>query len=156
MKKILSIFLAVILCAALFACKPGSDTVSTEEPETDEQEYVFTDISGIPSPLSVNGEPVSYETFRYYYAMVKYKYDNGEDQYWETHDYSRDILDETIIYLRRDLAIEQYAKSVGVSLTDYEMSQIADSIDSMSFYYGGEYYFNEMLDDNYLTPELYE
>lgn len=156
MKKALSVILILAFFAALFSCKPGADGITTEAPETDEPEYVYKDVSGIPSPLSVNGAPVPYSTFRYYYAAVKYKYDNGDNSYWDSHDYAQDILDEAMIYLRRDIAIEDYAASIGVSLSDYEKSQVKESISSMMFYYGGEYAYNEMLDDNYLTPELYE
>ena len=159
MKKILSVILITAFIITLFACKKDEgkkDNVTTEEPETEEPEYVFPDLSGIPSPLSVNGEPVSYETFRYYYALVKFKYDNGSVSYWDTHDYSQDISSETMKYLLHDLATEKYAESIGVRLSDYEISQVKDSIESMTYYYGGKYEFNKMLDDNYLTPELYE
>ena len=158
MKKILSVLLITVFILMLFSCKKDEkkETVTTEATETEEPEYVFTDLSGIPSPLSVDGEPVTYEVFRYYYALVKYKYDNGDDTYWDTHDYTQDISDETMRYLLRDLATEKYAESVGVKLSDYELSQVKDSIQSTAYYYGSMYDFNEMLDENYLTPALYE
>ena len=153
MKKLFALLLILIFAVSALSCKPGEQTVTEEE--TDEPVYVYTDISGIPSPLSVNGEPVPYETFRYYYALVKYKYDNGDDSYWDSHDYSQDILDEALMYLRRDIATEQYAASLGVALTDYEIAEVKESIKNASYYYS-EYEYNEMLDDNYLTPALYE
>ena len=154
MKKIISAFLITVFALALFACKTEKPAETVEE--TDEPEYVFTDVSGVPSPLSVDGEEIPYSTFRYYYSLVKYKYDNGDDSYWDTHDYSADILDEAALYLRRDLATKQYAEQLNVSLSDYDISQVKESIRNASYYYGSEYEYNEMLDDNFLTPGLYE
>ena len=65
MKKLMCILLAVCFFAALCACgkDKGTDEMTAQEP------YVMRDISGIPSPVKINGKEIPYAVFRYYFAF---------------------------------------------------------------------------------------
>lgn len=154
MKKLISLLFAALLClSSLCAC--SGDAEDTTDGVTKEAEYVFTDTSSIPSPLSINGEKVPYDIFRYYYHAVKYRYDQGEESYWSSHEYNDAILKETLVYIRDNYALEEYAAQLGVELTAYELNEIESDIESTRYTYSSDYDYNKTLDENYLTEEVY-
>ena len=143
MKKIISVILLLSFVLCLFACKE-TDTVTETETETEEESYVPVDISGIVSPLSINGEEVPYSLYRYYFAAVRFRYDSDDQSFWEDNDYTDKIRDEVMRYIRRS-----------VELTESEKRQVEQKImsDRLQYADDGEYY--RSLDGNYLTEDTY-
>ena len=152
MKKILCIFIIITLLLSFAACNNKADETETE---TEEESYVMTDISGIPSPFSINGEEVPYAVFRYYFAAVKYRYDRDDDSYWDKNDYSEKIRDEVMRYIRRNYAVVELAKQYEVELSDIEKKQIKQQLYSerMSQYEDDNDYYRA-LDAYFLTDEV--
>ena len=155
MKKIISVILLLSFALCLFGCK-GNDTVTDTGTETEAESYVPVDISGIPSPLSVNGEQVPYALYRYYFAAVKYRYDNDDVSFWEDNDYTDKIRDEVMRYIRRHYAMTECAKQYGVELTDAEKRQVEQKIMSDRLQYADDDEYYRSLDGNYLTEETYK
>ena len=153
MKRIICIAVAAAALLSLFSCK-GSE-VTTDGIETDEQTYVMTNISDVPSPVSINGEAVPYEIFRYYFAAVRYRYDSDDETYWLNHEYTEKIREEVMRYIRRNYALLEYAAQYGVALTDYEKKQIEQQLmqERLSSY-PSDYEYYKTLDDYYMTEHV--
>lgn len=139
-----------LLCPLLASCdkESGSGEASTEE-------YEFTDISGIEAPLTLNGQEVPYSLFRYYLGAVIYHFDQGDESYWETHDYSERMRNEALEYLQKYYAVISLAEEYGVELTEYELNEVESEFASVKYSYNTNYDFCEMLDSNYLDEDTY-
>ena len=151
MKRFIVLFLILTLLLSLFACKKGEETTT----ETETEPYVLKDISGIPSPVKINGEEVPYAVFRYYYAAVKYRYDRDDPSYWDDNDYSGEIRDEVMRYIRRNYAVEELAKQYNVELTPVEKKKIEQQLytERISGYEDDNDYY-KTLDEYYLTEDV--
>ena len=157
MKKIISAVLILSFMLCLISCSKGNDSgsESSSETETEQETYIPVDISGIPSPFSINGVEVPYALYRYYFAAVRYKYDSGDESYWENNDYTEEIRAEALRYIRRSYAMEECAKQYGVSLTDVEKNKVEQTIMSDRLQYADDDEFYRSLDANFLTEETY-
>ena len=154
MKKIVCAVLLLSFILCLFGCN-GNGTVTETETETEAESYVRVDISDIPSPLSINGEEVPYSVYRYYFAAVKYRYDNDDTSFWEDNDYTDKIRDEVMRYIRRNYATAECAKRYGVELTEAEKRQVEQKIMSDRLQYADDDEYYRSLDGNYLTEDAY-
>ena len=154
MKKIISVILLLSFVLCLFACKE-TDTVTETETETEEESYVPVDISGIASPLSINGEEVPYSLYRYYFAAVRFRYDSDDESYWEDRDYTDKIRDEVMRYIRRNYALSECAEQYGVELTESEKRQVEQKVMSDRLQYADDSEYYRSLDGNYLTEDTY-
>ena len=151
MKKLLCLILISSFLLCLYACK--GEVTDTEV--TEEESYVPVDISDVVSPFSINGEKVPYALFRYYYGLVKYRYDQDDESYWDSHDYTEEIRNEVLRYIRRAYAMEECAEQYNVSLSVADKKQVEQSILSqrLSAYADDNDYFRS-LDEMYLTEEI--
>ena len=152
MKKLICALLLISVGISLLSCG-GNETVT--ETQTETEEYVPVDVTGIPSPLFINGEEVSYAFYRYYFAAVKYKYDADDDSFWEDNDYTEEIRAEVLRYIRRSCAVAELAKQYNIELTDSEKKQIEQTIMSDRLQYESDGDFYKALDSNYLTEDTY-
>lgn len=156
MKKTVSLFLAALtaLCLSVQLCSCGKDAAVTSEPETTAEPYVMKDISGIPSPVSINGKEIPYAVFRYYYAAVKYQYDLDDDSFWTYRDLDEKLRETAMRYVRRNAALEEAAGLNGVSLSDPEKNKAKQNVASSRYssYENDEDYYRA-LDEYYLTEE---
>ena len=151
MKRLICFLLILIFVLSFASCNKTGD----EETETEEETYVMTDISGIPSPVKINGEEVPYAVFRYYYAAVKYRYDRDNEAYWDKNDYSEKIRDEVMRYIRRNYSVVECAKQYGTELTDVEKKQIEQQLKTEKYsQYEDDYEYYETLDAYFLTEEV--
>ncbi|MBQ7700127.1 MAG: peptidylprolyl isomerase [Clostridia bacterium] len=153
MKKTICALLVLSVLLSLFACGNREDTTQTDE--TAEESYVPVDISGIPAPLTINGKDVPYALYRYYFGAVKYRYDSDDDSFWEDNDYTEQIRDEVLRYIRRNYALEECAAQYDVQLTESEKRQVEQTIMSDRLQYENDADFYRALDSNYLTEDIY-
>lgn len=152
MKKALIITLAAAMLLSAVSCE--KETATTTAAESVTEPYVMTDISGIPSPVRINGADIPYAVFRYYYGAVKYQYDLDDDSYWNDHNYDDKLRETAMRYVRRNAALEQYAEQNGISLSDVEKNKARQNISSNRYasYADDEAYYRA-LDSYYLTEE---
>ena len=152
MKKALIITLAAAMLLSAVSCEKETEETTAAESVT--EPYVMTDISGIPSPVRINGADIPYAVFRYYYGAVKYQYDLDDDSYWNDHEYDEKLRDTAMRYIRRNAALEQYAEQNGIKLTDPEKNKAKQNINSNRYasYEDDEAYYRA-LDSYYLTEE---
>ncbi len=152
MKKILLLTLLSALLLSSFSC--GKTDAGTDT-ETDEESYVMTDISGIGSPLKIDGEEVPYAVFRYYYAAVKYRYDRDNDSYWDKNDYTEKIRNEVLRYIRRNYAVYSLASQYNVELDEMDKRKIKQDLYTQRVsQYENDYAYYQMLDAYFLTEDV--
>ena len=158
MKKIICAVLIVTFLLCLYSCY-GKDEAASDEPSaetvTEQESYVPTDISGIAAPFSINGIDVPYALYRYYFANVRYKYDGGDESYWEENDYTEEIRAEVMRYIRRSYAMEECAKQYGVELTEAEKAKVEQSIMTDRLQYADDDEYYRSLDGNFLTVDTF-
>ncbi|MBE6542841.1 MAG: hypothetical protein E7675_00430 [Ruminococcaceae bacterium] len=113
MKRIISFLMAALCLFAFVAC-------STSTPEaTAEQRPEIYDLK----ILSVNGEDITYEYYRYYYLFVKDSYEESGTEITE-EKIKQDVLDK----LRYDAAIHKLLDKYSQSLTAEEIKECEDYV----------------------------
>lgn len=149
--KLISLLLSLLLIFGFVSCAETTDG----EDSTSEREYEFPDISSEPSPLSIDGVEVPYSLFRYYFSAVAYGYDQGDPDYWKTHDLDERVREEVLHYVQLAYAVEAMAKEYGQELTDYEKDEVEATFNQSKYSFATTYEFHEMLDSNFLTEEVF-
>ena len=132
-----------------------------QEPASPAQEPAATGLDPKEIVLTVNGEGVTWEEFRYWlYAGLSYQgiaIDENTD--WDQivygeltmRDYAlQDALHSAILYK----VVDQSAAEKGIVATEENMEEIEGIIQSNIQYVGGEDAYLEYLTANYLTDEL--
>lgn len=153
MKKIIKAFLcaaaALMLAASLVSCgtKPADKRVV----------------------MTVGGEKVLYDEFRYVFLNAKRDFDGGDSAYWQNGD--REALEKNVLdVIKRSYAIEAMAKDFGVELDNDDKEYIQSYISSFkkSFEteeeylaaleneYMSEWYFKRAVSVNTLWQKLYD
>lgn len=96
--------------------------------------------------LTVGGKDISYDTYRYFY--LNYKAEN--------EDYTEDeIYQKTIDAISMDVALTLLAESQEVSLDKADKKSVDEYVEASIANYGGKDAYNEALEKNHLTDELF-
>ncbi|MBQ3183254.1 MAG: peptidylprolyl isomerase [Clostridia bacterium] len=96
--------------------------------------------------LTVGGEKVSYDTYRYFY--LNYKAENEDYTEEELHQKAVDAIS-------MDIALTLLAKSQDVGLNRTEKKSVDDYVEASVANYGGKEAYREALEKNHLTDELF-
>ncbi len=155
MKRIICAFLAILmLLAVLVGCASNKKTTDekTSVSELDEETKKLYETV----VLTIDGEPVTYEKYRYYYNIGLTSYlesnDNKLDENAE-EEINKIVLTE----LKKERAIEKLAKEFGIELSDEDIESVDSYIDSQKYYaalQGGSQY-EETLAENYCTVDVF-
>lgn len=110
--------------------------------------------------LTVDGEEISYELYRYFYLNSKYVLDQGDDSYWETEEGKgklAQIKEDALGELRYEIAVLHQAKEEGIVLTDEEKAEQESSVTALDtqyrMYYGIS--FEQALESYFMTKNSY-
>ena len=108
------------------------------------------------SIMTIDGEAVSLDLYRYYYYIIKNNYDQGDESYWtENADAQQTLKDDVLNNLKSVVAIKTLAEANGVALTDDDMQTIEDQVDATIDQLGGYSAYVEALEAQYMTDEVY-
>ncbi len=133
MKRIIGIVLLLILVFGLFGGCAGQKAVMT-----------------------VGGNKVSLEEYRYYYLNAKYNYDNGDDSFWEKYPEAKEELEDyTLDMIKQAYALRKVAADNGVTLSKDDKKSISEQLDELVTQMGGKEEYETALKESYLTDELY-
>lgn len=133
MKKLTALILAIISLMSL------SLTSCAYSPNPEDGRVVLT----------VGGEKIYYDYFRYVFLNAKRDLDGGDEKYWENNEDGLDALKKTVLEtIVHNRAIELLAKEHKVALTSDEKKGIADYVKSLK---KTDASFEEGLEDSYLT-----
>lgn len=121
MKRLISLFIAILCLFSFVAC-------STTEPE--ETAVLRPEIYDL-KVLSVNGEDITYEFYRYYYLFVKESYEENGTEITE-EKIKQDVLDK----LRYDAAVHKLLAKYSQSLTEAEIKECEDYVGMYISAYG--------------------
>lgn len=134
MKKVITFLSAILLVTALTACsavKPNDSRVV----------------------LTLDGEKVYYDYFRYIVLNSRADLDLGDEDYWKNNPDAEATLRENATgVLCRNRAIEELCKEYGIKLSSDEKKQIKKFIkDAKASYKTGDMSFEEAIAKSYMT-----
>ena len=110
----------------------------------------------MPVVMTIDGEKVSMDEYRYYFLNMKYSYDGGDDTVWEGQDEVKaELSDYVLKALQSTRAIRSLAAEYGLTLTDEEKTNADSELASVKEGYDSEEAFREAMDGAYLTDDLY-
>ncbi len=151
LKRIISLLLAAsmgILC--LSGCNSEKNEDSSAKLLVDGEEV------SIPYLAKVGDDEISYDEFRYYFLFYKDQLEENVENVWETNeDAEQNLIDYSYQQTMANYAIRTWAEEYGLELNETESSSIDDSIQQSIDTAGSEEAFNEALDSQYLTADLY-
>ena len=117
MKKILSLLLVLITMLSLTSC--------SQAPKPKDKRVVLT----------LSGEKIYYDYFRYVFLNTKADMDDGDDSYWTENPEKLDELKESVLEtLVHNRAIQLLAKKHKIKLSDSDKKSVLSYIESMKEY----------------------
>lgn len=145
--------IASTLCAAcvltLASCSATGDKNNGEIVNTE-------DIKNEDIVLTLAGEDVDYEEYRYFYLNAKNTASSGDDSYWsENPDAAEKLKSDTLNSLAQFHAITSTAKEMGVELTEEDSASVDSTVQMYIDAYTEEK-FNEMLEESFLSLDLFK
>ncbi len=106
--------------------------------------------------LSVGDFDVSAVEYNHYLYPLKVKYEANDATYWKTHiEEGESFKNQALELFRDNAAMMQWAKDVGIEMTDDDRAAVAEQIATVKLSYTTEAEFYAALEANYLTLELY-
>ena len=135
-----------VLCVSIFA-PDWFNRVFKSTPLTRADETVMT----------IGGYPISVMEYNHYLYPVRMEYEGDDPTYWKTHlEEGENIKNQALEMFRDNCAMLQWAKDVGIELTDEEREEVRQTIEQVKSSYETEADFYAALEENYLTVELYQ
>jgi parvulin-like peptidyl-prolyl isomerase len=107
-----------------------------------------------PYVLTIDGEQVSFDLYRYYYLNLKNSLDKGDESYWEDNaEGEKALKDETLKYVKAVYAVRKLAEQNGLALTEEDKQQVSSEI-AGQVESAGEAEYQQALKDSFMTDEL--
>ncbi len=190
MKKIIRLMSLALVCslvlALLASCSQPADTSEATSEVTSEvtsdatsEVTTFEELPAEPLPtrdkglydgeesvepgvmMTVNGNEVNFDTYRYYYLTNRYMMDGGDTSVWNTDDaeieqYKDTLLQLTEVSVLSGFAIEEYAKANNIELTEEDLAKVDAEMERLVEFVGGEENLQPALEAQFFTEELYE
>lgn len=146
---VIIIVLAVLLAAAvaLLATFFLKDKFGSKDPTSGDTSDVTSQTSELDEEtkalyatevMTVDGEKIDYETYRYYYLNCKASFDQGDPSYWETEEGKgklQELKDEVQKELNYEIAAMHMAKENGVEFTEEDEKTLNENISYMDAQY---------------------
>ena len=106
--------------------------------------------------MTIDGEDISLDLYRYYYYIMKNNYDQGDESYWtDNPDALATLKDDVLNNLKSVAAIKRLAADNGVELTEEDQQTLEDQVDATIDQLGGYSAYVEALEAQYMTDEVY-
>ena len=108
------------------------------------------------SIMTIDGEDISLDLYRYYYYIMKNNYDQGDESYWtDNPDALATLKDDVLNNLKSVAAIKRLAADNGVELTEEDQQTLEDQVDATIDQLGGYSAYVEALEAQFMTYEVY-
>ncbi len=105
--------------------------------------------------LTLNGETVSFDEFRYYYLNCRDAALKEDETRFQKAGSEEALKEETLSLLRNKYAVTLYCRDEGIELTSEEKDQIDDEIEAAAELYGGSDSFLKSLHASYMSMQYY-
>lgn len=145
-KKWFAAALAAVLClGALSGCNDAEAGV-----------YIDGEKQEISKLMTIDGNDVTVEEYRYYFMNNKKDMDEGNAEYWTEHpEKEQELKDKVLYYLKAHYAIKALAEENGVVLPEQQEEEVNNEIQEYISQMGGEMNFAMAMGNIYTTPEYY-
>lgn len=167
MKRITSLFLALILCLSLFVgCDKQDEQVQEENPAAIDLAVSFSKYSPDTVVMTVDGRDVTWSEFYYMVAgsVSKLQYYVG-DLYWEREidegiSYDEYVIEMAVASICQTHAITKKAAELGITLSDEDIALIEQTEENVRLQNCGENATDEdyrtfLLEKVFLTEDVY-
>ena len=155
MKRLLCALFALLMLLTAFAGCASDKKTTDGKPATSELDEETKKLYETVV-LTLDGEPVTYEKYRYYYNIGLTTYlESNNNKLGE--DAEKEINEIVLTELKKERAIEKLAKEFGIELTDKDIESVDSYIESQKYYaalQGGSKY-EETLAENYCTLDVF-
>lgn len=152
LKQITSLFLAASLG---MLCLTGCGTTEKKEDDSAQLLVDGKEVS-IPYLAKVGDDEIPYDEFRYYFLNYKSQVEENDPDIWETDaDAEQNMIDSAYQQTLANYVIRTCAKEYDIELDDTESDAVDESIQNSIDSAGSEEEFNQILESQYLTPDLY-
>ncbi len=164
--KIISLLLALTLCLSVFAAcgktgETAASSASASSSESKAEAGLYIDGAKVEANpvLTVDGEEISFDAYRYYYLSTRSRFDGGDTALWESEDAeeAKPVLKQYVLdTIKSVIAFERMAQQNNITLSEEELKYIDDSIAAAKESLGGDEAYASALKDMNYTPELYK
>ena len=145
-KKMLAALLAAIMCLGVLSGCSGTEAGI----------YVDGEKQEINKLMTINGNDITVEEYRYYFLNNKKDMDEGNAEYWTEHpEKEQELKDKVLYYLKAHYAIKALADDNGVVLPEKQQEEVNAEIQEYIDQMGGEMNFAMAMSGIYTTPEYY-
>ena len=146
-KRVLAAALSAACLLTLASCgKTGTNNNSE----------VVGDIKDEDTVLTIGGKDINYEEYKYFYLNAKSYTDGDDETYWENNDEAvTKLKEDTLNSIAQFRAIEMLADEMNVTLSEEDIANNDETIQSYIDYYGEEE-FNNLLKEDHLTLDLFK
>lgn len=163
--KLISLTLALVMSLGVFAaCGKTGETTSSSTSEsaassTEAGLYVDGTRVDVDTVLTIDGQDISFDEYRYYYLTTRARFDGGNVELWKdaAAEESKPVLKQYVLEtIQSVLAFKRMAEQNNITLSADELKSIDESIASAKDSLGGEEAYTSALKDMNYTPELYK
>ena len=145
-KRILAAALAAVLCLGTFSGCSGTEAGI----------YVDGEKQEISKLMTIDGNDITVEEYRYYFLNNKKDMEENNPDYWaENPGKEQELKDKVLYYLKAHYAIKALAEENGVVLPEGQQEAVNAEIQEYINQVGGEMNFVMAMSSIYTTPEYY-
>ena len=145
-KKLLAAALAAVVCLGVLSGCRGTEPGIFIDGEKQE----------ISKLMTIDGNDITVEEYRYYFLNNKKGMDEGKAEYWTEHpEKEQELKDKVLYYLKAHYAIKALAKENGVVLPEKQQEEVNEEIQQAIKQVGGEMNFAMAMSNIYTTAEYY-
>lgn len=148
MKKITALLLAILMLLSLLSCQKKESEVLGALLLDGEELHPGT-------VLTIGGENISFEEFRYYYLNYRDMYLAEDAEYFSDPAKEEALKEEIVRGLCDNYAVKALAEQYKVKLSRSEKDAVQSDIDTTVTFYGGTEEFTKQLNDSYMSLSLY-
>lgn len=142
------------------AQEPTSDTSDTSSAASEEAIDPETQKLYDTVVMTIDGEDITYENYRYYYLNCAATISGGSSEFWEKEE-NKDQLDEVkrqvLDELSYEIAVRHLAAEAGVTVTDEDRKNLQSNIDYLDYMYQYQYgiTFSQAISSYFMTKNSY-
>ncbi len=141
LKRVLALVLAAVCLFSLSAC---SKDEAFEAPDYDD------------TVLTIAGQDIDYETYRYFYLYFKQSADQGDETYWETNPEAEETLKKDVLFsLTQFATVHKLAEEMNITVSDTDKQGIEDTINGYIEMYGSKEELEKALAQSFMSIDLF-
>ncbi len=152
MKRFLILCLALLLLGGAVSCNRQKETTNDPYFVDEETRKLYDTVV-----LTIDGTPVTYETYRYYFYGIGTAMAGEDKEYWKDGKNLEEVRKAVLEELQLQQAMNKLAEKYNIAIDDDEWKKVDEYLKQIDFYYQSNLgiSFLDDLKKNYGTYEVY-